>query len=126
MIENNREAPEALKNIEEAFANWRQGNHKGRVPVSIKRLAIAAVDGGHSASAVARAAGVSKQSMSTWRKSKSIAAPTELKISGCEPVAKVKGEPVLLRICFRSGASVEIPASLFTARLVAALNGGAA
>ena len=125
MREKKRETPGALKDIQGAFANWHQDKHHGLAPIGLKRLAIAAVESGHSASAVARAAGVSKQLMSTWRK-KSIAVPRELKISGCEPESNLKVESALLRISFRSGASVEIPASLFTAQMVAVLNGGGA
>ena len=124
MRDKNKDTPEALRSIEVAFANWRQGNHRGKIPLGLKKLAIAAVEAGHKASAVALAVGVSKQMMSTWRKGQQFTAPTELKVFENDAASQLAVEPAL-RISFRSGATVEVPASYFTAQLVAALNGGA-
>ena len=116
---------QVLEEIKQSFSKWNRENHKGGCSAALKRLAIAAVESGHSASEVGRAAGVSGQSITNWRKrEKSIAAPTELKLSAVEPVPSA-GDSPLLRIYFRSGASVEIPPSHFTAQLVAILNSGA-
>jgi hypothetical protein len=103
-----------------------------RVSQRLKELAVSALHKGHTATEIARAAGVSSQSVVNWKKtSDGVSAPkSRLPIE-----LKVVEERVLLdkaveerlsivRILLRSGAVVEVVASSLDPSWLIALNGG--
>ena len=108
-------------------------SQRGRIPgriyrAELRELALRALDAGHLPVAVAKAAGVSPQSIHNWRRSVAKSSvPVELKV--VEELAPKQGVDRTLdawgRLHFRSGAMLELPLAFIDLRLFALLNGGA-
>lgn len=130
---------EILKQVRIAFSEHQResGGKRRHYPLRLRRLASSAVDYGHKPKAVAKAVGVSGQSVINWcrmerilpQKPNPVVAPTpvELKViqfrERAEAVPLVS-PPAIVRILFRGGACMECPVSLVSPELVAALHGG--
>ena len=111
-------------------------SRRGRmVPEGLRRLALSALDRGHTAGEIARVAGVSRQSVVNWIRGTDITVigsrvpltPVELKRVEARP--HTPGETAengpMARITLRSGAIVELCASALDPRWLVVLNGGA-
>lgn len=99
----------------------------------LRRLALSALDRDISAGRIARAAGISRQSVVNWRRqarsrgsSNVSLAPVELKVlEGAPPQIGMWESGSTVRILLRSGAMVEVPAALVDPSWLVALNGSA-
>jgi len=90
----------------------------------LRNLVLRALHAGCPVGSVATAAGVSRQSVLSWRKCLAGRAdPVELQIIA-EP-APTLNENTAARVLLRSGAVLEIPFSRLDGKLFALLNGGA-
>ena len=109
---------------------------RGRtIPEGMRRLALSAMDRGHTAGEIARVAGVSRQSVMNWSRrtvitviaSKVPLTPIELKVVESRPQTHSEREEngATARITLRSGAIVEVLASALDPKWLVALNGGA-
>ena len=119
-----------LQKIRQSFARHRQGRgRRGKsVPRSLRNKTLEAVRQGHHPVAVAKAAGISSQSIWNWGQvKKPDRTVRELKVVS-ESLLAPKPTAVgagIARINFRSGNSIELPASALTTSLIEALSGGA-
>ena len=107
----------------------RQGR---RVPGRLRELALSGVRQGHTCGEVARAAGVSRQSVVNWSRRSRLTrggampvpvAPVELKVIESQAQAFAGAEGAIIRITLCSGAVVEMPARALKPRWLVALNG---
>ncbi len=127
----------ALNEIKRAFSHERQaGLNRGRgYSQKARELALSSVRAGQAPVRVAEAAGISSQSLINWRherrKRTQGPLPVELAlVDSPRPADIARGDlenetEQKIRICFRSGASMELAVSRLDARLIAALNLGA-
>lgn len=101
--------------------------HKRTIPDPLRRLALSGLDKGHTAGEIADAAGISRQAVVNWRRRAEVKPtqppPVELKV--IETLAEVSVAVPMARITLRSGAVVELPASVFDMGWLIVLNGGA-
>lgn len=127
--------PELLKGVEEAFSKYlnESGGQRRHWPRELQQLAARAVDGGHTATVVAKTVSVCRETVSNWckkdrtRAENHLASPAvELKV--VESRDRQKSEkanelnPGVARILFLSGAILECPVSALTAEILTALN----
>jgi hypothetical protein len=110
------------KNVLARIKRQFSGNREYPFQESLKKLAISGLDAGCSPKDIARAAGVSRQSIVNWRKQLQ-ASPVELKIVESAPTPA--GQPEVARIHFRSGVVVELPASRLDTEFLLSLAKGA-
>jgi transposase-like protein len=107
---------------------------RGRpIPEGLRRLALEAVRHGHTASEIARAAGISRQSVRNWKRAVDVirttppARPTPVELKVIDAPARshcgVDESVATARITLKSGAIVEMPGSLLDVRWLVALNG---
>ncbi len=123
-----------LAQVRAAFAKLRdrKGQEQAWYPKELKELALDALEQGASQAEVAQAAGVCVNSIKNWkngRKPKLIkkrAAPVELKL-----IERRESDPIVrsipsgeARIQFRSGVSIELPASCLSEDLLGILMRG--
>ena len=137
MHKSNGQQSQILKKISLDFSRHRR-RRRGRswYPASLKDLALRAVNVGITPGQVARAAGVSPQSMSNWRGAgvEAAEAPRELKVIAAEteePLLSSRASGAMLgnvanwaRIELRTGIRIEIPVSALSGPMLAALMGG--
>jgi hypothetical protein len=97
-------------------------NREYPIQESLKKLAIFGLDAGLSPKEIANAAGVSSQSIVNWRKQLQ-PAPVELNVVESAPTPA--RQPEIVRIHFRSGIIVELPASRLDTELLISLAKGA-
>lgn len=112
----------ALARVRSAFKRFRDEGH-GRgsgFPLRLKRLAVAAVNAGHTLTEVASAAQVSGPSLGNWRRA-SICRPTELKLIDTCPEPSCTTESAVIH--FQSGLRIEIPVAALTLDFITRLNG---
>jgi hypothetical protein len=111
-----------LERVRSAFKKFRDaGNGRGSgYPLDLRRLAVAAVNCGHSLTEVATATQVSGPSLGNWRRS-SICLPTELKVIDDCPEPSSAREHAVIR--FQSGLRIEIPVAALTPDFITRLNG---
>lgn len=130
-----------LRKIRRAFFKHRRDHGSGHIDsVVLRHLVCEAIGDGHRPVAVAKAAGLSRQTIVNWHgkqsgvsrkrhrasgSRKTCPPPVELKIVKSRIEVQVEPEKVqhTVRIVFRGGACMEIPASALSSELVVALNG---
>jgi transposase-like protein len=127
---NSESSGTLLKRIGRAFAFYRSNHKSGRVryPSHLKEMATSAVSDTCRAAQVARSAGISEQALSYWLKL-ATERPRELIVEdGPQPAPTP--EPAnnirTARLHFRSGAVMEVPVSMLSTDLIAALNSAVA
>jgi hypothetical protein len=111
-----------LERVRSAFKKFRaDGNGRGSgYPPHLRRLAVAAVNCGHTLTEVATATGVSGPSLGNWRRA-SVCRPTELKLIDDCPEPSSSMEPAVIH--FQSGLRIEIPVAALTLDFIKRLNG---
>lgn len=111
-----------LERVRSAFKKFRdEGNGRGSgYPLHLRRLAVAAVNFGHTLTEVAIATQVSGPSLGNWRRA-SVCRPTELKVIDDSPEPSSAMEPAVIH--FQSGLRIEIPVAALTSDLITRLNG---
>jgi len=131
-----------LAKIRAAFLNLRRqrGRQRAWYPEELKTLALEALGSGLSQAEVAQAAGVCVSSIRNWKNdgkspaTKKSIAPVELKLVERREAASLEGPSASMirgipsgeaKIRFRSGVSIELPASCLTQDLLGALMRGA-
>jgi hypothetical protein len=112
-----------LARVHDAFEEFRRhGNGRGSgYPLELKRLAVQALDVGHTPSEVATAAQISAPSICNWRRAPSCRPPKQLKLVE-DPVLQI-GTKETASVLFQSGLRIEIPVLALTADLIKTLNG---
>lgn len=118
-----------LAGIRRSFARHRRRHHKvGRAgyPESLKALALSALRQRISHHAVADAAGISRQSLTTWLQSDSFIqasdSPRELTLIESSPPSSQSSE--IIQIHLRSGVRIDLGISALTPMLIDLLGGG--
>lgn len=120
-----------LRRIEEVFSRVRPNRY--RVPTELKELAVSALRSGHDAKAIAKAAGVSRQTVVNWEsgmRSASAVAPAPVQLKVIEKAAmsaRPDTDPSVVcavaKIVLRSGVRVEMPVGALDAKLLLVLSG---
>lgn len=131
MEKHDHDGSRILKRVELAFARYRRRSDGRRsYPDQLKELAMSAVAAGVTPEAVARAAGVSSQSVSNWHRAGLVSeTPCELKIVGSrnsQPDDRSEAMANALaaaRIVLRSGVTIELPIGALTGAMIEVLNG---
>lgn len=134
MQKNEIERARILKKIALKFSHHRRRNNGRRsYPPTLRNLVLSAVDVGASAESVAKAAGISPQSVGNWRTTSPVVAPQELKVvttrkarraSPTDSAVAAATDDPSARIVLCSGAVIELPVAALTASLIVVLNGG--
>ena len=131
-----------LRKIRRAFFKYRRDHVPGHIDSeALRHLVSEAIEAGHGPSMVASATGLSRQTIVNWHRKQTRAVtrkrprslgygkicppPVELKVMTSRTEAPVKPEAAqyTVRIVFRGGACMEMPASALSQDLVATLNG---
>ena len=114
----------ALEKMRQAFSQRRQ-KHGRSYPQELKRLALDALDQGHSTTSIAQAAGIACQSVINWslqeKAGLSSRQAVELKLVDETGLAHERQSKVRIRFC--SGATLCLLISQLDARLISVLNG---
>ena len=120
---NPKSGDQVLRKVERTFAAFRRRNSGERVryPSHLKSLATSAISVERRPGVVARAAGVSAQTLSQWQRTVT-EQPRELRVVAAKQVATVAATscPVAVaRVRLPSGVMIEIPVSALSPSLVA-------
>jgi len=120
MRENSIPDQSLLRKVETAFAEFRaNGGNRANYGAHLRALTISAVKGGHSASTVAKVAGVSEPSICNWLRSRPKLSPVAEELTIVPDVTATMTNGNMARVHLVSGVVIELPLSGLTLTMIA-------